>query len=173
MKKLTLILVALLVGQCSFAQEILITESAELKLPGAAQRIGKEEMLARATKLSNHSNLPSTRLDHIYKIGNMTLVIYEYIGSPKDKTTLEYILERTVGFYKSLETMTLESAAIRKINKQRFIVINYRQEYVKYIRFKSDRKNFRTINGILEYSTADKDEAEATILELLENLKRK
>ncbi|MBC7399061.1 MAG: hypothetical protein H7289_03885 [Mucilaginibacter sp.] len=155
----------------SFAQEEAIGTTAYVKLPRDAERIDKESMLVRSKNLFGNSQLQYwSKTDNLYALGDITLSLWELNHAKDDIRTLAEIKTEMLGLFGRDDSIKVSNVAIDKIRNHTYLIFKYRRGDVYYIRFISDPKKFKSLNGLMEFKKTDQEKAESKLNEILNNV---
>ncbi|MCC8424364.1 hypothetical protein [Mucilaginibacter sp. UR6-11] len=170
MNKIILLIIGLLFSLDSIAQEITIGTTADVKLPPNAEKIDKQSMIARSGRLYGNSQLQHwSKTDNLYKLDDITLSIWDVHHAKDDTRTLDDIKIQMLGLFENDKSIKVSDATIKKVKNHWFLIIKYQKGEPFYVWFISDPKNFKSLNGLMEFKKEDQGKAEAKLNEILNN----
>lgn len=164
MKKLTLLTVALLFGLCALGQEV-STDIFTATAPVGATKLTGQPLADYVHTNYKKSLLPSNQ-ENTYLADGVIICFWALPAGTIKSKPLEEMQTRMVAVLQ--RNNMVNYARIDTINNIRFLIYEFESDGEVRISYRSDpNSKEQTLNGTLQFKTADKDKARQDLKELL------
>jgi hypothetical protein len=167
MKKLTLLAIGLLFGFCALGQEVSTDIFTATAPAGAAKLTGQP--LYEYLHTNFKKTLTPSNQENTYLAGNIIICFWGLKAGTVKPMPLEEQQTRMVAVVQ--KNNTVNYSRIDAINGTRFLVYEFETDGEVFIRFGSEgNKGDQTMNGIIQFKTADKEKARQYLKDLLASM---
>jgi len=167
MKKLTLLAIGLLLGFCALGQEV-STDIFTATAPAGATKLTGQALADYVRNNYKKSHLPSNQ-ENTYLADNVLICFWGLPAGTVKSKPLEEMQTRMVAVLQ--KNNTVNYARIETINNTRFLIYEFETDGEVFISYRSEpNAKEQTLNGTLQFKTADKEKARQYLKDLLTSM---
>jgi hypothetical protein len=164
MKKLTLFTIGLLFSLCALGQEV-STDIFTATAPAGGTKLTGQSLADYVHANYKKTLLPSNQ-ENTYLADGVIVCFWGLPGGPVKSKPLEEMQTRMVAVLQKHNTVNY--ARIETINNIRFLIYEFESDGEAYISYRSEpNSKEQTLNGTIQFKTADKDKARQDLKNLL------
>lgn len=167
MKKLTLFTIGLLFSLCALGQEV-STDIFTATAPAGATKLTGQPLADYVHANYKKTLLPSNQ-ENTYLADGVIVCFWGLPGGPVKSKPLEEMQARMVAVLQ--RNNTVNYARIETINNIRFLIYEFESDGEAYISYRSEpNSKEQTLNGTIQFKTADKEKARQDLKDLLTSM---
>ncbi len=166
MKKISFLVAGLFLSHFAMSQVNGHSDVVNITIPKKAAKLTKEKLVTYTNSNYKRSQVPIDK-ENIYQIDGLIVSFWDVPASESNKRDLPVIQSEILGILKRNNENVINYSKIITVNNIQFLVFEYQKGDEVFLRFISELKNHKNLNGIIQFKKPDEDKAQEALKDLL------